>query len=304
LNKKPFNSVAVLKGGFSAEREVSLRSGAAVAGGLRAAGYVVEEIDVTSVAFRLPSKIEAVFIVLHGAFGEDGEIQNILENMKIPYTGSSPMASKLAFDKVETKKILTSRGIPTPRYEVLTALDRRTLPYPLIVKPVRQGSSIGVHRVAAEAEWGKAFNDALKYDGPVLVEEYIDGAELTVGILIDEALPIIEIRAPAGNYDYKAKYTKGVTEYLVPAPLNKKTTHLVHEVAMATFKALKADAFGRVDIRLSKEGLPYVLELNTIPGFTETSLLPKAAQVAGYNFSELCDKIMRLAKLHGACVAK
>ncbi len=296
--------MAVLKGGFSTEREVSLRSGAAVANGLRLAGYMVEEIDITSVNVKIPHNVEAVFIALHGAFGEDGEIQNILENMKIPYTGSCPAASRLAFNKLETKKVLVSKGVPTPRYEVLTKFEAHRLSYPVVIKPVRQGSSIGVHRVLQEADLQEAFNDAIKYDELVLMEEYIEGAELTVGIVGDEALPVIEIRAPDGNYDYKAKYTKGVTEYLVPAPLDRKTTLLVQELAMATFKALNAYGYARVDIRLSKEGLPYVLELNSIPGFTETSLLPKAAKAAGYSFHELCDKIMRQAKLHGVPCGK
>ena len=186
-------------------------------------------------------------------------------------------------------------GIPTPVFEVLRPGQVRTLPLPVIVKPVRQGSSFGCHKVTAEAGWPAALADAMTYNGEALVEAYIDGKELTVGIVDDEILPVIEIRAPDNNYDYRAKYTKGVTEYLVPAPIDAGTTRLCQDLSARTYRALDGRGMGRVDLRMSPDGRMYVLELNTIPGFTETSLLPKAARVAGYAFPALCDRIIRTA---------
>lgn len=295
--KKKFNHVAVLKGGFSKEREVSLRSGAAVANGLRQAGYQVDEVDIGSPKLSVPSGVEAVFIALHGEFGEDGQVQKILAQMRLPYTGANPEASWRAFSKNLTKAILMRHGITTPAYELLLPGQPRTLPLPVIVKPVRQGSSFGVHRVLREEDWSQALAEALSYNGEALVEEYIAGRELTVGIIATEVLPVIEIRAPDGNYDFHAKYTKGVTEYLVPAPLEQKQTDLCQRLAWETYAALHCRGLGRVDLRLSAEGRLFVLELNTIPGFTETSLLPKAANSAGYSFSNLCERIMETAML-------
>jgi D-alanine-D-alanine ligase len=294
---RKFKQVEVVKGGFSKEREISLRSGAAVANGLRQAGYSVREIDVTGPDFTVPSGVEAVFIALHGEFGEDGQIQKILAGKNIPYTGANAEGSWLAFSKDLAKDILVRRKIATPAYEILQPGRKRTLPLPVIVKPVRQGSSFGVHRVLLESEWPDALAEALTYNNEVLVEEYIAGQELTVGIVDDEVLPVIEIRAPEGNYDFYAKYTKGVTEYLVPAPLEKEYTSLCQRLARETYNALQCRGLGRVDLRLSAGNSAYVLELNTIPGFTETSLLPKAAKAAGYDFSALCERIMETAMI-------
>jgi len=295
--KKRFSHVAVLKGGFSKEREVSLRSGTAVAGGLREAGYIVDEIDIGGPDFIVPAGVEAAFIALHGDFGEDGQIQRILELKHIPYTGADPQASWLAFAKNLAKDILTRHKIATPVYEILHSGQKRTLPLPVIVKPTKQGSSFGVHRVMRENEWTTALAEAMTYNNEVLVEEYIAGRELTVGIVGKEVLPVIEIRAPEGNYDFHAKYTKGVTEYLVPAPLTKEQTGLCQRLAWETYCALQCRGLGRVDLRLSPEGRMYVLELNTIPGFTETSLLPKAAKAAGCSFSNLCERIIEMAMI-------
>lgn len=297
MNKRRFERVAVLKGGVSIEREVSLRSGAAVAQGLRQAGYQVTEVDVTSRSLDLPAAIEAVFIVLHGEFGEDGQVQALLEQRRIPYTGANPGGSLLAFDKGLTKHLLARHGIATADYELLRQGQARTLPLPVVVKPVRQGSSFGVHKVTAESEWAPALADALRYAGEAMVETYIEGKELTVGVVDGEVLPVIEIRAPDNNYDYRAKYTKGVTEYLVPAPITEAETRRAQELARQTFHALNCRALGRIDLRLRPDGRMYVLELNSIPGFTETSLLPKAAAAAGYDFSSLCDRILQLAAI-------
>ncbi|MDD5678423.1 MAG: D-alanine--D-alanine ligase [Kiritimatiellae bacterium] len=295
MSNTTFRHVAVLMGGPSLEREVSLRSGRAVSEGLRQAGYEVEEVDVKVREFDLPPQVEAVFIALHGEFGEDGQVQDILTRKKMPYAGTRPEASRVAFDKVRSKQILMRHGIPTPAFEVLQSGRARTLPLPVVVKPVRQGSSFGCHKVTLEAGWPEALADAMTYNGEVLVETYIDGKELTVGIVDDEILPAIEIRAPNNNYDYRAKYTKGVTEYLVPAPIDAAATSLCRDLSARTFRALAGRGLGRVDLRMSPDGRMYVLELNTIPGFTETSLLPKAARVAGYAFPALCDRIIRTA---------
>lgn len=282
-------------GGFSKEREVSLRSGAAVARGLRQAGYMVEEVDITGPELVLPENAQAAFIALHGEFGEDGAVQERLEVLGVPYTGSGPAASRLAFDKILSKQAMLSNGIPTPGYEVLQPGGRRQMPLPAVVKPPRQGSSFGVHRVLREAEWDAALADAMAYNGAVVVEEYIPGRELTVGIVGGQALPVVEIRAPDSNYDYRAKYTQGVTEYLAPAPLPEETAGRCQDLAVRTFQVLGGRGFGRVDFRLRDDGALFALELNTIPGFTETSLLPKAAAAAGLPFADLCRRIMELA---------
>jgi D-alanine-D-alanine ligase len=285
-------------GGPSAEREVSLRSGSAVAGGLRTAGYEVLEIDVPTREVTIPAGVEAVFIALHGEFGEDGTIQALLRDRGIPYTGSGPDASRMAFDKVVSKRVFSQEKIPTPAWEVLTRNQAYTLPLPFVVKPARQGSSIGIHVVREASEWTPAFLDALSYDDQVMVEAFVEGRELTVGVVGDEVLPVLEIRAPAGFYNYDAKYTKGRTEYLVPAPIELDEAAHCRDAAWRTFQALGCSGMGRVDIRLSVAGEPFVLELNSIPGFTETSLLPKAARAAGIEFPALCDRILRMASIH------
>jgi len=282
-------------GGPSAEREVSLRSGRAVAAGLERAGYSVSGIDIRGRGLDMPAHVEAAFIALHGEFGEDGGIQAELDGRGIPYTGSGAAASMAAFDKVLSKRRFETCGIPTPAYAVLSGDGVIPMPPPLVVKPPRQGSSIGCSIVTEAGSWDVAVREALKYEPTILVERYIEGRELTVGILGNEALPVIEIVAPGGNYDYTAKYTAGRTRYLAPAPVSRGEDAACRDVAMRVFKALGCRGLGRVDIRLGGDGVPYVLELNSIPGFTETSLLPKAAACAGIGFPELCGRIMELA---------
>jgi D-alanine-D-alanine ligase len=294
---KRFKRVAVLKGGPSAEREVSLRSGTAVAQGLRASGYEVTEVDVTSRRLDVPEGVEAVFIALHGEFGEDGDVQQLLQERGLPYTGSNPAASRASFDKRLSKAVFVRAGIPTAAYEVLAPAGRRSLPLPVVVKPPCQGSTIGIHRVMTEEQWSPAFADALRYDGEVLVETFIHGRELTVGVVGTEALPVIEIVAPDGWYDYGAKYVTGQTRYLVPAPIEPAAAAECRQIALRTFAALGCRGFARIDFRMQPDGELFVLELNNIPGFTETSLLPKAAQAAGIGFAELCDRIMSMAAL-------
>ncbi len=288
--------IAVLKGGPSAEREVSLRSGGAVANALRSCGYAVVEIDVQTASLpALPADTDVVFVALHGDFGEDGQVQALLETRGIPYTGSDPTSSRASFDKRIAKRLLVEAGVPTPAYELLRPGAARTLPLPVVVKPPCQGSSIGVHRVFDESDWAAACEDALRYGEDALVEAFIPGRELTVGIVGHEALPVVEIVAPNGWYDYRAKYTPGTTNYLVPAPLPAADAARCQEIAGKTFRALGCRGLGRVDLRMTDSGELFVLELNNIPGFTETSLLPKAARLAGMDFTRLCDRIVRLA---------
>lgn len=295
-HQRRFRRVAVLKGGPSSEREVSLRSGAAVARGLREAGYEVTEIDVRDATFELPAGVEAAFIALHGAFGEDGQVQDVCRSRRLPYTGSNPEASRASFDKRLSKAVFTRVGIPTPGYEILGPGARRSLPLPVVVKPPCQGSTIGIHCVQHEEDWERAFSDALRFDGAVLVETFIPGREFTVGIVGDTVLPVIEIVAPGGWYDYDAKYTKGQSRHLCPAPLGAADTARCQSLALATFRALGCRGLGRVDFRRMDDGSLYVLELNNIPGFTETSLLPEAAQAAGIGFAALCAQIVELAE--------
>ncbi|MCK5849551.1 MAG: D-alanine--D-alanine ligase [Kiritimatiellae bacterium] len=289
--------IAVLKGGPSAEREVSLRSGFAVAGGLRDSGYDVEEIDVTGRELNIPCDVEAVFIALHGEFGEDGGVQVLLEKRGIPYTGSNPSASRNAFNKVVSKRLFVKNGIQTPDYEIFRKGDPKRLNLPVVVKPACQGSSIGVHRIYSESDWDTGLSDALQYGNEVIVESYIKGRELTVGIVGTEALPVVEIVARSDWYDYDAKYAGGETEYLVPAPVDKDTFRQCQEVALRAFEVLGCSGLARVDFRMSDDGEIYVLEVNTIPGFTGASLLPKAAAEAGISFPELCGRIIETIDL-------
>ncbi|MDZ4199350.1 MAG: D-alanine--D-alanine ligase [Kiritimatiellia bacterium] len=296
--KKTWERVAVLMGGWSAEREVSLRSGAAVLEGLKDAGYGAEGVDLRSPKFELPEGTQAVFIALHGEFGEDGGLQAILQTRGIPYTGMGPEASRVAFDKSLTRDRLSAAGVPVPPGVTLDRpSEKPPLPLPLVVKPSRQGSSVGCGFVFQPDEWAEALTEAFRYDRKVVVETFIEGSELTVGFVGDEVLPVIEIRAPGGRYDLAAKYTVGMTEYLVPAPMEESVRIEVQELAARSYRALDGRGMGRVDLRRTPGGDLYVLELNTIPGFTRTSLLPKAAAAAGLSFSELCDRILRLARI-------
>jgi len=293
--------VAVLMGGPSEERKVSLRSGAAVARGLCEAGYDAVGVDVTGDCLEpLPEGTSAVFIALHGAFGEDGGVQEALEALGMPYTGAGPEGSRVAFDKCRSKAAFRADGVPTPPYEILERGRERRLALPVVVKPPRQGSSIGVHIVRDEEKWAAAVEDAFRYGDEVLVEAFIDGMELTVGIVEEEVLPVVMIKAPDGDYSFEAKYTRGASDYVVPAPIGDELTECCRRVARGAFDAVECEGLGRVDVRCTVDGDVYVLEVNTIPGFTETSLLPMAAKEAGMSFAELCGRIMRTAD-RGKC---
>ena len=285
-------------GGLSAEREVSLHSGEAVVEGLRTAGYQVEAIDVQRRALEIPETVEAVFVALHGEFGEDGEVQSLLRARGMPYTGSGPEASRRAFDKILSKQCFDAQGLRTPRWATVRKGDKPPLPLPLVVKPIRQGSSLGVRYVGREADWEPALSEALRYGDEVLVEAYIPGRELTVGIVGERVLPVLEILPPEGFYSYDAKYTAGRSQYQVPARMEHGLAETCRRDARGAHKALGCSGFTRVDFRLDPEGRPWVLEVNTIPGFTATSLLPKAALADGLAFPDLCDLILRSATVH------
>ncbi len=290
-----YRHVGVLMGGPSDERAVSLRSGTAIANGLIEAGCRVEEIDVKEPSLTLPGGLDAVFIALHGAYGEDGTVQEELETRGMPYTGSGPEASRVAFDKLASKKAFADAGVRTPAYEVLDHPGDCDWPFPYIVKPLRQGSSIGLVRVFSEPDRQTAKTTAEAIPGPWLIEEYIAGRELTVGLIEEAVFPVLEICAPEGFYNYEAKYTPGSTEYRVPAPLPDSVADACRAAAETVFRHLGCRGLSRVDFRLDAENRPWVLEINTIPGFTETSLLPKAAGAAGIGFSDLCVKILNSA---------
>ncbi len=290
-----YKHVAVLMGGVSAEREISLRSGIAASAGLRACGYEVTEVDLQDACVHLPDGVEAVFLALHGTFGEDGAIQAQLDALGVAYTGSGAAASRRAMDKAVSKAIWQECGVPTAPFCVVSAGDPVVFDLPAVVKPVSQGSSIGVHLVQACDELGPALADAFQYDARVMVEAYIPGRELTVGILDGVALPVVEIVAPDGWYGFGAKYTTGQTRYEVPASLADVDVAHLQALALAAFNGLGCAGFGRVDFRLPPEGGAMALEVNTIPGLTETSLLPKAAAAAGISFAALCGRIMATA---------
>ena len=286
--------LAVLKGGPGSERDVSLRSGASVASALRSIGADVTEIEVIGTEVEIPSGTELVFNLIHGTFGEDGDLQALLEERGIPYTGEGVKESRVAFDKILTKQALTRAGVPTPRSEILKSREKPTLSLPIVIKAPCQGSSVGVHLIHEASAIDPALADCLQHGDEILVEELVEGRELTVGVLGDQVLPVVEIKPLAGFYDYTNKYTKGATEYLVPAPLTEEETAAVQSVALAAVKALGLRVYSRVDVLLGRGG-PTVLEINTIPGMTETSLLPKAAAASGLDFSTLCCRIAALS---------
>lgn len=294
-------NITVMLGGPSAEREVSLRSGAAVAQALRSRGHQVQELDPRDAAWVLPKRTEVVFLALHGTYGEDGTVQQRLEELGVPYTGCGPEASRIGFDKFLTKQCCQAAGIPTAR-SLVVECAAASWPIgwdpPVVLKPVRQGSSVGLQFVERVADWSKALAEALRYDSQVLLEEKIAGRETTVGLLGGEALPIVEVRPRTGVYDYQTKYTAGTTEYLCPAPFDPGITARIQGAGLGAFAAIGGRDYARVDIMVRPNGDPVVLEINTLPGMTETSLLPKAAAAAGIGYTELCQRMIALALQH------
>jgi D-alanine-D-alanine ligase len=294
--------IAVLMGGPGSEREVSLASGKAVLKALLGLGLDAVAVDVTGPEIELPPGTDLAFNVIHGTFGEDGRLQEILEGLGIPYTGAGVKSSRIAFDKNLAKAAFVEHGVPTPRAEIIDVSSGPRLPSfpaPFVVKPPREGSSVGVHIVRNQADAEAAMADAAKYGDDILVEEFINGQELTVGILNDVALPVVHIIPPEGVYDMASKYpwlsgAKG-SQYICPADLDAETTRLVQEAALAAHRSLGVEIYSRVDVLLDSQNRPFVLEANTIPGMTETSLLPKAAAAIGISFPELCKTIAELS---------
>jgi D-alanine-D-alanine ligase len=290
-----FNHIAVLMGGPGSERQVSLASGNAVVTALRGLGFEVVPVDVDSTRVGIPAGVDLAFNVIHGTFGEDGQVQQVLEDLGMPYTGAGVRSSRVAFDKNLAKAAFVAAGVPTPRSEVIDVSGGLRLPsfaVPFVVKPPREGSSVGVHIVRDVASAAAAMSDAARYGDEILVEEFIDGLELTVGILNDSALPVVHIIPPDGVYDMASKYpwlsgAQG-SQYVCPAGIDDATTRAVQQAALAAHRALGVEVYSRVDVLLDSQGRPFVLEVNTIPGMTETSLLPKAAAASGIAFPELC----------------
>lgn len=287
--------VAVLMGGPGAEREVSLRSGAAVGRALEACGAIVELVDVTGPDFSAASGIDLAYNMIHGTFGEDGQIQEILEARGLPYTGEGVTGSQVAFDKILTKKKFDAAGVPSSKWEILKKGEAPKLELPFVIKAPRQGSSVGVHIIKDASEIPAALEDCFQFGEEVLVEEFFKGRELTVGILGQEALPIVEIVPNEGFYDYEHKYTKGASNYYVPADIGEAATRAVQEAALAAYQSLDLEVYARVDVLIAPDGQLNVLEINTIPGMTETSLLPKAAATVGLDFPALCERIAALS---------
>ena len=292
--------IALLKGGPGKERDVSLRSATAVAKALQICGAEVNEIDVTGPEFDLPDGTELAFNMIHGTFGEDGQVQEILSQRGITYTGEGINGSRTAFDKIRTKECFDRAGVPTSTWHSIRPGESPRLQLPYVVKAPQQGSSVGVHIVRKTESLALALEDCFKYGDEVLVEAFFPGRELTVGILGNTALPVIEIVPKEGFYDYDNKYTSGASEYFVPAPLSPELALRIQETALAAHHALDLEVYSRVDILLAADGSMSVLEINTIPGMTELSLLPKAAAVAGLDYPSLCEEIagLSMAKKH------
>jgi D-alanine-D-alanine ligase len=291
-------NIIVMMGGPSAEREVSLRSGAQIAAALRSLGHHVEELDPQTENWILPRNIDVVFLALHGTYGEDGTVQTQLERLSVPYTGCGPEASRIGFDKALTKQRCLAAGVPTARFALIDS-NAASWPMgwdpPVVLKPVRQGSSVGLQFVERVADWGKALNEAMRFDSQVLMEEKIAGRECTVGILGQQLLPIVEVRPKTGIYDYQTKYTSGTTEYFCPADFDEGTSARIRSAALGAFQAIGGRDYSRVDVMVRPSGEAMVLEVNTLPGMTETSLLPKAAAAAGIGYAQLCQKMVDLA---------
>jgi len=309
MNRQTYGTIGVLMGGYSSEREISLRSGQAVAEALSQEGHRVLPLDITTddtagiIRQIQEIPLDVAFIALHGRLGEDGVIQGILEKLDIPYTGSGVKASQMAFNKILTQKALESAGLPVPAHYCITNagnLDFKTAwaqikSTPLVVKPACEGSSIGVHIVRHPSEWEPAFKNALSYGPQIIVEEYIKGREFTAGIFDREALPLVEICPKSNFFSFSAKYQKGATEYICPAAMPENLTRKIKELSLKASEVLGCEGFARVDLRVDDNQQPFILEVNTIPGFTGTSLFPKAAREAGYSFVQVCEKLLNLA---------
>jgi D-alanine-D-alanine ligase len=294
--------VAVLMGGPGSERDVSLATGRGVSKALRSLGMEVVEVDVRDENFPLPRDVDIAFNCIHGTFGEDGQLQKILEERGMSYTGEGVEGSRIAFDKILSKEKFLERGVVTPESEVIGAGQRPKMSVPLVVKPARQGSTVGIVIVKNQNALDGALKEAANYDRKLLIEKFVSGRELTIGILGDQALPILEIIPKGGFYDFNTKYpflnpqAGASAEHVCPAKIDTGLTKKIQELALAAFRALGLVVYGRVDVLLSDKGEPFVLEVNTIPGMTEASLLPEAAAAAGISYPDLCLRIIELSR--------
>jgi len=299
-NKK----IGVIMGGVSAEREVSLKSGAAVLAALKRLGYRAEQLDVGDEVIKEIAKsgIEIAYVALHGGWGEDGRIQSILELSKVPYTGSGVVASTFAMNKPQAKAVFVSKGIPTPKYCPAVneefVFEEMKFDMPFVVKPSCEGSTVGVSIVKKREDFGPALELAKKFDELPMVEEYIAGREITCGVLDGQALEVVEVKPRSGFYDYEAKYKDGGSDYECPAQISSGIREWVKELSRRSYDALHCRGAVRVDFRLHPERGPFVLEVNTIPGMTEHSLLPMSAAGVGVGFDELVEKILKSAMVH------
>ena len=306
LSQLKQETLAVLYGGNSAERDVSLKSGKAIAKGLEQAGFTVQLIDTKNepLTTLVKQNIKYAFIAVHGRGGEDGCLQGALETLEINYTGSNVLGSALSMDKVRSKQMFKACDIPTAPFAVVTKADFLTLDIneqlsalggKVMVKPAHEGSSIGMAMADSPEKLRNALVEAFFFDGDVLLEAWIDGPEYTVAILGDEALPAIHMETPHEFYDYKAKYQSTSTQYHCPCGLSEEEENEIKMLSVQAFKATGASGWGRVDLMKSNEGYWQLLEVNTVPGMTETSLVPKAAKVKGLTFSQLVERIVLLS---------
>ncbi|MZG30241.1 MAG: D-alanine--D-alanine ligase [Nitrospinae bacterium] len=301
MNNLENKTIGVLMGGLSPEKEVSIVTGNSVLEAIHRKGLTALPVHVDhNIGETLKSNpIDLAFLALHGTFGEDGCIQGLLEYFNIPYTGAGVMGSALAYDKLKSKEILKFHGIPTADYEVFYKNQNasRSLSLPVVVKPTNQGSSIGVTIVKDDSQWDAALKTAFSYSDEVIVEKFIEGKLLAIGMNELTPMPIVHIRLKSGFYDYEAKYTKGRTEYFCPADITEDEAERCRQTAIKVFQVLKGRGFPRVDVILDNQGIPQVLEMNTIPGLTPTSLLPMAAREMGLEFDELVVEILKTAQL-------
>ena len=304
MNARDFGKVAVLLGGKSSEREISLMSGTAVLEALQRQGVDAHAFDTgqRNLADFAVEEFDRAFVILHGRWGEDGTIQGALDLMGVPYTGSGVMACALAMDKWRTKLVWQAAGIPTPRFEMLHATSSfaataRELGVPMIIKPAREGSTIGLSKVNDAKEFEAAYREAVKHDPLVLAEQFIDGPELTAAILDDESLPLVRIEAPGHNYDYNAKYFSDETQYFCPSGIAPTLEDRIRRLCADAYRIIGCSGWGRVDVMLDGDDQPWVLEVNTVPGMTGHSLVPMAAKATGLSFDQLVIRILEGARV-------
>jgi D-alanine-D-alanine ligase len=294
--------IGVLMGGPGSERDVSLATARGVAKALRSVGAEVVEVDVRDENFPLPDDVDLAFLTIHGTFGEDGQLQKILEERGVAYTGDGVEESRLTFDKIRSKEKFREHGVRTPYWQVIQSGQRPTIPLPIVVKPPREGSTVGVVIVKNEREFESAVAEVAKYDRELLIEKFVPGRELTIGILGDQALPVLEIIPKGGFYDFATKYpflnpqSGASAEHICPAKIDAAKTKEIQDLALRAFRALGLQVYARVDMILAENGELFVLEANTIPGMTEASLLPEAAAAAGVSYVDLCLRIIELSR--------